>query len=184
MQRTNTSGTKYHHASQATCYLRNRDRYCIDSSLQKQLNINNCYNNNLQQDQQQQQPLLQLKSDHFGSSSVDVATNATITASASAEQYYYKKHNKLTPQILHVLWGRPLSTIDRTFAGKERKFDEDSFTGCCDQLVELALNHMSRIYQRDIRFTFGILGVGIRLDFFVILVFIQIMMMMMMKVLR
>ena len=47
--------------------------------------------------------------------------------------------HKLPPKILHVLWGRPLSTIDRTFAGKERTFDEDSFTGCCDQLVELAL---------------------------------------------
>ena len=137
---------KYHHVSQGChLHLRNRDRYCIDSSLQKQLNINNCYNNNLQQDQQQQQqdqqqqPLLQLKSDHFGSSSVDVATNTTITASASAEQYYYKKNNKLTPQILHVLWGRPNSTIDSTYNGKARTFDEDSFTGCCDQLVELAL---------------------------------------------
>jgi hypothetical protein len=108
-------------------------------------NISNCYNN-LQQDHPHfgssfnnaspLQELDYLKNDLNSSSTIMVAANTTGTT--AAEQYYYKTH-KLPPQILHVLWGRPLSTIDSTYNGKERKFDEDSFTGCCDQLVELAL---------------------------------------------
>ncbi len=70
---------------------------------------------------------------------------AEFNLTYSIEQY------KNPPKLLHVLWGRPLQDIDKTFDSKERTFSENSFTGCCDQLLELALKsymkHLPSGYQ-------------------------------------
>lgn len=42
------------------------------------------------------------------------------------------------PPILHVVWGRPLPS-DKGYGGVDRVLDDNSFTGCCDQMIELAL---------------------------------------------
>jgi hypothetical protein len=122
------------------------------------LNISNCYNdtNNIEQ---QQQRLQTGSHSHFGSNeSLQEADNYYLTnnnlnsikettSPAADQQQHYKQYNltfsieqnKHPPKLLHVIWGRPLPSIDKTFNSKTRIFDNSSYTGCCDQLVELAL---------------------------------------------
>ena len=66
-----------------------------------------------------------------------VAPTATVSVAEDDDKRQHKTADDV-PKILHVLWGRPLPT-DKTFNGKPRKLDNSTYTGCCDELVELAL---------------------------------------------
>ena len=59
--------------------------------------------------------------------------------------------------ILHVIWGRPLPT-DGGYAGKERILDNETFTGCCDSLIELALRSYISILPEDFKILFWNMG--------------------------
>ena len=63
-----------------------------------------------------------------------------------------------SPRILHVVWGRPSTTeIDPK---KVHIIDDKTFTGCCDNMIHLALKSYLAMLPNDFRILFWNLGGG------------------------
>lgn len=71
-------------------------------------------------------------------------TNSQSSLNIITQRYFKEPSFSLAPKaqepekVLHFLWGHP-SADERGYAGKERVFDNSSFTGCCDTMAELAI---------------------------------------------
>jgi len=65
------------------------------------------------------------------------------------------------PRIWHVMWGVPNESIDRkAYGGKIRTFEPDSFTGCCDKMIELSLKSYIANLPSDYQIYFWNIGGG------------------------
>ena len=64
------------------------------------------------------------------------------------------------PRILHIVWGRPNQT-DQGHKKKARILDDKSFTGCCDNMIHLALKSYIAMLPNDFRILFWNLGGGL-----------------------